>query len=66
MAETERVVRELLAFNKQVNAAIVGRAFIVNVRKKLDLGQRKAAKSSAVASLSSHATRTVRPSRPWL
>jgi len=42
MAETERVMREMQAFNKQVNAAIVDPAFIVNVRKKLDLGQREA------------------------
>lgn len=43
MAETGRVMREMRAFNKQVNAAIVDPAFIVNVRKKLDLGQREAA-----------------------
>ncbi len=43
MAETERVMREMQAFNKQVNAAIVDPAFIINVRKKLDLGQREAA-----------------------
>ena len=43
MAETERVMREMQAFNKQVNAAIVDPAFIVNVRKKLGLGQREAA-----------------------
>ncbi|MDR1647353.1 MAG: type II toxin-antitoxin system MqsA family antitoxin [Zoogloeaceae bacterium] len=42
MAETERVMREMQMFNKQVNAAIVDPAFIVNVRKKLDLGQREA------------------------
>ncbi len=43
IAETERVMREMQAFNKQVNAAIVDPAFIFNVRKKLDLGQREAA-----------------------
>jgi HTH-type transcriptional regulator/antitoxin MqsA len=43
MDETERVMREMQAFNKQVNAAIVDPAFIVKVRKKLDLGQREAA-----------------------
>ena len=43
MLETERVMREMQAFDKQVNAAIVDTAFIVNVRKKLDLGQREAA-----------------------
>ena len=43
LAESERVMREMQAFNKQVNAAIVDPAFIINVRKKLDLGQREAA-----------------------
>jgi HTH-type transcriptional regulator/antitoxin MqsA len=43
MAETERVMREMQAFNKQVNAAIVDPDFIVSVRKKLKLGQREAA-----------------------
>lgn len=43
MVETERVMREMQAFNKQVNAAIVDPKFIASVRKKLDLGQREAA-----------------------
>lgn len=43
MRETERVMREMKAFNKQVNAAIVDPMFITNVRKKLDLDQREAA-----------------------
>ena len=43
IAETERVMREMQAFNKQVNAAIVDPCFIASVRKKLDLGQREAA-----------------------
>lgn len=43
MPQTERVMREMQAFNRQVNAAIVDPAFIINVRKKLDLGQREAA-----------------------
>ena len=42
-AETDRVMRDIQAFNQQVNAAIVDPAFIVGVRKKLDLGQREAA-----------------------
>ena len=42
LAETERVMREMQAFNKQVNAVIVDPGFIVSVRKKLDLGQREA------------------------
>jgi len=43
MAETDRVMQEMQAFHKQVNAAIVDPAFIASVRKKLDLGQREAA-----------------------
>ena len=43
MAETERVMREMQAFNKQVNAAIVDPGFIASVRKKLGLDQREAA-----------------------
>ena len=43
MVETERVMHEIQAFNKQVNAAIVDPAFIADVRKKLHLGQREAA-----------------------
>jgi HTH-type transcriptional regulator/antitoxin MqsA len=43
MAETERVMREMQAFNKQVNAAFVAPEYIAGVRKKLDLGQREAA-----------------------
>ena len=36
-------MREMQAFNKQVNGAIVDPGFIVKVRKKLKLGQREAA-----------------------
>lgn len=43
LAESERVMREMLAFNKQVNAATVDPDFIASVRRKLDLGQREAA-----------------------
>ena len=42
LAETDRVMREMQTFNKQVNAAIVDPSFIIQVRKKLDLGQREA------------------------
>ncbi len=42
-AESNRVMREMKAFSKQVNAAIVDPEFITNVRKKLDLDQREAA-----------------------
>jgi HTH-type transcriptional regulator/antitoxin MqsA len=41
--ESNRVMREMRAFTKQVNAAIVDPGFITNVRKKLDLDQREAA-----------------------
>jgi HTH-type transcriptional regulator/antitoxin MqsA len=43
LGETERVMRAMQAFNKEVNAGIVDPAFIIQVRKKLDLGQREAA-----------------------
>jgi HTH-type transcriptional regulator/antitoxin MqsA len=42
-AETDRVMCEMQAFNKQVNAAIIDPSFIISVRKKLDLDQREAA-----------------------
>ena len=42
-AESDRVMREMRAFSKQVNAAIVDPAFIASVRKKLGLDQREAA-----------------------
>ena len=42
-AESNRVMREMRAFSKQVNAAIIDPGFITNVRKKLDLDQREAA-----------------------
>ncbi|MBJ7309720.1 type II toxin-antitoxin system MqsA family antitoxin [Rugamonas sp. CCM 8940] len=42
-AESNRVMREMQAFSKQVNATIVDPGFIANVRKKLGLDQREAA-----------------------
>jgi HTH-type transcriptional regulator/antitoxin MqsA len=36
-AESNRVMREMRAFSKQVNAAIVDPSFITSVRKKLHL-----------------------------
>jgi HTH-type transcriptional regulator/antitoxin MqsA len=42
-AESNRVMREMRTFSKQVNAAIVDPSFITDVRKKLDLDQREAA-----------------------
>lgn len=41
--ESDRVMREMRAFSKQVNAAIVDPVFISTVRKKLSLDQRQAA-----------------------
>lgn len=41
--ESTRVMGEMSAFSKQVNAAIVDPAFIAEVRKKLNLDQREAA-----------------------
>lgn len=41
--ESDRVMREMRAFSKQVNAAIVDPKFIAIVRKKLMLDQREAA-----------------------
>lgn len=41
--ESERVMREMRSFSKQVNAAIVDPVFIASVRKKLSLDQREAA-----------------------
>lgn len=41
--ESARVSALMLAFNKQVNAAIVDPGFIASVRKKLALDQREAA-----------------------
>ena len=41
--QSERGMREMRAFSRQVNAAIVDPGFIAAVRKKLDLDQREAA-----------------------
>ena len=41
--ESDRVMREMREFSKQVNAAIVDPKFIAIVRKKLKLDQREAA-----------------------
>lgn len=42
-AESNRVMREMSAFSRQVNAAFVDPSYIAQVRKKLDLDQREAA-----------------------
>jgi HTH-type transcriptional regulator/antitoxin MqsA len=41
--ESQRVSEAMIAFNKQVDAAIVDPDFIAGVRKKLALGQQEAA-----------------------
>lgn len=41
--ETERVMKEMAAIQRQVNAAFVAPGFIADVRKKLALDQREAA-----------------------
>ncbi len=41
-AESDRVMREMRTFSKQVNAAIVDPGFITRVRKRLALDQREA------------------------
>ena len=43
VAESARTSAAMLAFNKQVNAAIVDPNFIASIRKKLALDQREAA-----------------------
>jgi len=42
-AESERVMREMRAFSREVNASMVDPEFIVKVRKRLALDQREAA-----------------------
>jgi HTH-type transcriptional regulator / antitoxin MqsA len=42
-SESNRVMRDMSSFSRQVNAAIFDPAFIVTVRKKLNLDQRQAA-----------------------
>ena len=42
-AESDRVMRAMRDFSRQVNASIVDPAFIASVRKKLALDQREAA-----------------------
>lgn len=41
--ESDRVMREMRAFSKHVNAAYVDPSYIANMRKKLALDQREAA-----------------------
>ncbi|CBL45366.1 conserved hypothetical protein [gamma proteobacterium HdN1] len=43
-AENERVMREVKAFNRQINTSNSDPAFILSMRKKLNLAQSEAAK----------------------
>lgn len=64
MKETERVMREMQAFNKQVNAAYVDPGYIAQVRRKLDLDQREAAElfGGGVNAFSRYETGKTKPS----
>ncbi len=64
-AESNRVMREMRAFSKQVNAAIVDPGFITRVRKKLNLDQREAAEIFGGGIMPSRDMRTARPSPRW-
>lgn len=63
-AESERVMREMRAFSKQVNAAIIDPGFIADVRKKLALDQREAAElfGGGVNAFSRYETGKTKPS----
>ena len=63
-AESDRVMREMRAFSKQVNAAIVDPGFITSVRKKLALDQREAAElfGGGVNAFSRYETGKTKPS----
>ena len=62
--ESDRVMREMKAFGKEVNAAVIDPAFIVQVRKKLALDQREAAEifGGGVNAFSRYETGKTRPS----
>src|SRR6218665_1612855 len=51
------------SFQRQLNPAYFDPGYIAKVRRNLDLAQRQALNSLAVASMPSRATRTARPSR---
>jgi putative zinc finger/helix-turn-helix YgiT family protein len=59
MAETDRVMREMQAFNGQVNAAIVDPVFIASVRKKLWDASRRADALQATPPLGPEASRAL-------
>lgn len=61
--ESARVMREMNAFSKQVNASIVDPRFIARVRKKLELDQRQAAElfGGGVNAFSRYETGKIKP-----
>lgn len=63
-AESERVMREMQAFAKEVNAAIIDPDFIASVRKKLALDQREAAEifGGGINAFSRYETGKTKPS----
>ena len=62
--QSDRVTREMRAFSKQLNVAIVDSGFIVKVRKTLELDQREAAEIFCNGiNVPSRAMKTGRPSR---
>lgn len=62
-AESQRVSAAMLAFNRQVNAAIVNPDFIAQVRKKLALNQQEAAEifGGGVNAFSRYETGKIKP-----
>lgn len=62
--ESQRTMKLMLEFNKQVNASIVDPGFIVSVRKKLNLDQREAAEifGGGVNAFSRYETGRAKPS----
>lgn len=63
--EAMRVSHLMTAFERQVNANVVDPSFIASIRRKFDLDQREAGKSSVVGSMRSPVMKTARPPRQW-
>ena len=62
-AESERVMRAMQSFHREVNAGLVDPAFVAKVRKKLALDQREAAEifGGGVNAFSRYETGKTRP-----
>lgn len=65
MDEAQRMSDLMTAFERKVNAAVVDPGFIAAMRRKFDLDQREAGKSSVVGSMRSPVMKTARPPRQW-